>query len=97
TLEVILRVVFGTGDPELRDAIRRTVSIPMPRLIAMTLVRYERGPWGAYLRAVERLDELIGARIDATADDGSVLAVLKQECHEDGAPRTGGELRDQIG
>jgi cytochrome P450 len=96
TVEVIMRVVFGTGDPELRDAIRRTVTIPMPRLIAMTLVRYERGPWGSYLRAVERLDELIGARIDAAAGDGSVLAVLKQARHEDGSPPTRGELRDQL-
>jgi cytochrome P450 family 135 len=96
TVEVIMRVVFGTGDPELRDAIRRTVTIPMPRLIAMTLVRYERGPWGEYLRAVERLDELIGARIDAAAGDGSVLAVLKQARHEDGSPPTRGELRDQL-
>jgi cytochrome P450 len=96
TVEVILRVVFGTGDPELRDAIRRTVTIPMPRLIAMTLVRYERGPWGAYLRAVQRLDELIGARIDAAADDGSVLAVLKRARHEDGSPPSRAELRDQL-
>jgi cytochrome P450 family 135 len=96
TVEVIMRVVFGTGDPELRDAIRRTVTVPMPRLIAMTLIRYERGPWGAYLRAVERLDDLIHARIEAAADDGSVLAVLKQARHEDGSPPTRQELRDQL-
>jgi cytochrome P450 len=95
TLEVILRVVFGTGDPELRDAIRRTVTIPMPRLIAMTLVQREWGPWGAYLRAVARLDELIHSRIDAAAD-GSVLAVLKAARHEDGSPPTKAELRDQL-
>jgi cytochrome P450 family 135 len=95
TLEVILRVVFGTGDPELRDAIRRTVTIPMPRLIAMTLVQREWGPWGAYLRDVAKLDELLHARIDAAAD-GSVLAVLKAARHEDGSPPSNAELRDQL-
>lgn len=95
TLEVILRVVFGTGDPELRDAIRRTVTVPMPRLIAMTLVQREWGPWGAYLREVRRLDELIHARIDAAAD-GSVLAVLRAARHEDGSSPTRAELRDQL-
>jgi cytochrome P450 family 135 len=87
--------VFGTGDPELRDAIRRTVTIPMPRLIAMTLVQREWGPWGAYLRDVAKLDELLHARIDAAAD-GSVLAVLKAARHEDGSPPSNAELRDQL-
>ena len=39
TLEVILRVVFGGGDAELRDAIRRALDMTasMPRLVAMSL------------------------------------------------------------
>ena len=96
TLEVILRVVFGTGDPELRDAIRRTLSVSMPQLVAMSLYRHERGPWGAFLRAVQRLDVLIERRIDNAADDGSVLALLRAARHEDGSPPTRRELRDQL-
>jgi cytochrome P450 family 135 len=96
TLEVILRVVFGTGDPELRDAIRRTLDVSMPRLVAMSLVPHERGPWGAFLRAVQRLDVLIERRIDRAADDGSVLAVLRAARHEDDTPPTRRELRDQL-
>src|SRR5919112_5783275 len=98
TLEVILRVVFGTGDPELRDAIRRTLDMTtsLPRLVAMSLVRKPVGPWATFMRAVRRLDELIYARIDAQVDDGSVLAVLRSARHEDGSPPSREELRDQL-
>jgi cytochrome P450 len=98
TLEVILRVVFGTGDPELRDAIRRTLDMTtsMPRLVAMSLVQKPVGPWATFMRAVKRLDELLYRRIDAEADDGSVLAVLRSARHEDGSPPSREELRDQL-
>jgi cytochrome P450 len=98
TLEVILRVVFGAGDPELRDAIRRTLDMTtsMPRLVAMSLVQKPAGPWKAFMRAVQRLNELIYERIDAQADDGSVLAVLRSARHEDGSPPTREEMRDQL-
>src|SRR5689334_20865917 len=88
TLEVILRVVFGTGDPQLRDAIRRTLDMTtsMPRLVAMSLVQRPIGPWRTFMRAVRRLDGLIYERIDARVDDGSVLAVLRSARHEDGSP-----------
>jgi cytochrome P450 family 135 len=98
TLEVILRVVFGAGDPELRDAIRRTLDMTtsMPRLVAMSLVRKPVGPWLTFMRAVKRLDALIYERIDARVDDGSVLAVLRSARHEDGSPPSREELRDQL-
>jgi cytochrome P450 len=98
TLEVILRVVFGAGDPELRDAIRRTLDMTtsMPRLVAMSLVQKPVGPWRTFMRAVERLDALIYERIDSQVDDGSVLAVLRSARHEDGSPPTRREMRDQL-
>src|SRR3954451_6709001 len=98
TLEVILRVVFGAGDPELRDAIRRTLDMTtsMPRLVAMSLVQKPVGPGKAFMRAVERLDTVIYEQIDAQADDGSVLAVLRSARHEDGSPPTREEMRDQL-
>jgi cytochrome P450 family 135 len=85
TLEVILRVVFGTGDPELRDAIRRTLDMTtsLPRLVAMSIVQRDVGPWAAFMRAVRRLDELLERRIEAATDDGSVLAMLRAAGHED--------------
>jgi cytochrome P450 len=98
TLEVILRVVFGAGDAELRDAIRRTLDMTtsLPRLVAMSLVQKPVGPWRRFMRAVRRLDALIYARIDARVDDGSVLAVLRSARHEDGSPPSREELRDQL-
>jgi len=98
TLEVILRVVFGAGDPELRDAIRRTLDMTtsMPRLVAMSLVQQPIGPWRTFMRAVQRLDALIYERIDAQADDGSVLAVLRSARHEDGSSPSREAMRDQL-
>lgn len=92
TLEVILRVVFGCGDPALRDAIRRTLDMTtsLPRLWAMALVPRDIGPWRRFMRAVRDLDALIYERIDAGADDGSVLAVLRA------AEPTRDQLRDQL-
>jgi cytochrome P450 family 135 len=93
TLEVILRVVFGSGDPALRDAIRRTLDLTtsLPRLWAMgVLGPREFGPWRTFRRAVRDLDALIHERIDAGADDGSVLAVLRA------AQPTRDQLRDQL-
>ena len=89
-LEVILRVVFGGGDPQLREAIRRALQVPMPMLLAMSLWRGDRGPYAAYLRRVRRLDALLYERIDRDVGDGSLLAVLKQT----GASRE--QLRDQL-
>jgi cytochrome P450 len=93
TLDVILRVVFGPGDhAALRDAIRRTLdmTLSVPRVVAMSLIRDERGPWGTFMRAVRAVDEQIYAAVDAPAPDGSLLATLQ----DSGATRA--ELRDQV-
>jgi cytochrome P450 len=98
TLEVILRVVFGGGDAELRDAIRRALDLTtsLPRLTAMSLVQRDIGPWRTFMRAVRRLDALLYERIDGAADDGSVLTLLKAARHEDGSPPSRADLRDQL-
>ena len=89
-LEIILRVVFGGGDPRLRDAIRRALQVPMPMLLAMSLWRGRRSAYAAYLRRVRALDALLYDRIDGDGDDGTLLAVLKGT----GASRE--QLRDQL-
>jgi len=89
TLEVIQRVIFGSRDPELRNALRDALDLTgsMPRLVAMSLL----GPGRRFTRAVERVDALVYARIDAAAADGdSILALLAAS----GATRD--ELRDQL-
>ena len=88
TLEVIQRVIFGSRDPELRDALRGALDMTgsMPRLVVMSLF----GPTRGFTRAVRRIDELIHARIDAAGGGDSILDLLKAS----GASRE--ELRDQL-
>jgi cytochrome P450 len=88
TLEVIQRVIFGSRDAELRDALRTALDITgsMPDLIAMSLF----GPHKRFLKAVARIDALVYARIDAAGDGDSILDVLKRS----GATRE--ELRDEL-
>jgi len=93
TLEVIQRVVFGSRDPELRDALRAALDMTQstPNLIAMSLVQRDLGPgspFGRFLRAVERIDALLAERLAAPAP-GSVAALLKDAV-------TPAELRDQV-
>src|SRR4051794_2404117 len=88
TLEVIQHTIFGSRDPALRDALRAALDMTgsMPNLIAMALF----GPHRRFTKAVERIDELVYARIDAAGAGDSILDVLKQV----GATRP--ELRDQL-
>jgi cytochrome P450 len=95
TLEVIMRVVFGTDDPELRDALRRPLDMTQstPRLVALALARRDLGPlspYGRFLRAVAAVDALLERRIAAGGAEGSVLAVLRA------AEPDRGQLRDQL-
>jgi cytochrome P450 family 135 len=95
TLEVIMRVVFGTDDPALRGALRRALDMTQstPRLVAMALVRRDLGrfsPYGRFLRAVAALDAVLEQRIASAAADGSILAVLRA------VEPDPNELRDQL-
>jgi cytochrome P450 len=92
TLEVIQRVIFGSRDPELRDALREALDLTgsTPRLIAMSLVQRDIGPYARFLRAVEKIDELVYDRIDRAGGGDAIVDMLKQS----GATRE--ELRDQL-
>ena len=92
TLEVILRVVFGSGDAALRDAIRRTLDMTtsLPRLWAMGVLPRKAGPWRTFMRAVRDLDAVIHDRARRAEDDGSVLALLRAADPEPA------QLRDQL-
>ncbi len=61
----------------------------LPRLVAMSLVRDERGPWGGFLRAVREVDALLDRELAHDAEPGSLLAVLQAARHEDGTPPSG--------
>jgi len=95
TLEVIQRVIFGSRDPELRDALREALDMTgsTSRLIAMSLLQRElggRSPYGRFLGAVRRVDSLLYERIDNAGGGDSILDTLKAT----GATRE--ELRDQL-
>jgi cytochrome P450 len=91
TLEVIQRVVFGSRDTELRDALRAALDMTSstPRLIAMSLTR----PTRAFTRAVARIDELIYARIGAARRARGAGSILDLLVATEASDR---ELRDQL-
>ena len=95
TLEVIQRVIFGSRDPELRDALRAALDMTgsTTSLLAMSLAQKDLGrfsPYGRFLRAVKRIDALLYKRIDSAGDGDSILDTLAAG----GATRE--ELRDQL-
>jgi cytochrome P450 family 135 len=106
TLEVILRAVFGLDDPVrfarahavIGEFARRSDALLLPRF----LHRGRIGPWGRFIRAREALDALIYDEIARrrAQDDGDgrddVLSLLMQASHEDGAPLSDRELRDEL-
>jgi cytochrome P450 len=92
TLEVIQRVVFGSRDDELRDALRTALDMTSstPKLIAMSLT----GPTPAFTRAVARVDALVYARIAAArGGDGGAGSILDLLVATEASDR---ELRDQL-
>jgi len=108
TLEIILRVVFGTrGESEaaqLRDAVESTLESvrSLPRMLAMALLQRDlgpRSPWGRFRLAVAGFDALLFdlvARRRADPAGDSVLALLLAQRDEDGNPPTDQQLRDQL-
>jgi cytochrome P450 family 135 len=106
TLEVILRAVFGLDDPErfarahavIDEFARRSDALLLPRL----LHRGRVGPWGRFIRSRRALDALIydeialrRAQEDVDGRD-DVLSLLMRARHEDGAPLSDRELRDEL-
>lgn len=104
TMEVILRAVVGVREPErleeLSSAILRLDRIA-PMVLPLPVLQRDLGswsPWARMIAAREALDELvyreIGERRDALGDD--VLSLLLRARHDDGAPLTDRQLRDEI-
>jgi cytochrome P450 len=65
TLDVIQRVIFGSRDPELRDALRAPLDMTGSTWRLTTMSLWKGGPpYTSFVRAVERLDELVYDRLD---------------------------------
>jgi cytochrome P450 family 135 len=107
TMEVIIRAVFGIGDPdrvaELKDLLPRLSSINP--ILALEPVRKDlgpRSPWGRFLRCRDRVDEMLYEEIEhrRREPDGDtrrdILTLLRSARDEDGNPLTDGELRDEL-
>jgi cytochrome P450 len=98
TLEIMVRVVFGSESRALHDAIAYALGLARsaPRLVAMALVQKDVGPYRTFHRAVRRVDALILDLVEQPSPPDSVLALLKEARHEDGSPPHPRELRDQL-
>src|SRR4051794_5188144 len=108
TLEVILRAVFGVRDGERMDLFRERIP-PLGELTSilnwLPFMDRELGglsPAARARKAFAAVDELIYAEIAerrAAGDDegrDDVMSLLLRARHEDGAPMTDTELRDEL-
>jgi len=108
TLEVILRVVFGSRDEQetasLKAAIEATLGSvrSLPRMLSMAIVQRDLGPhspWGRFRLAVERFDALLFeflARRRASPAGDSVLGLLLEQRSEHGNSPSDRQLRDEL-
>jgi cytochrome P450 len=111
TLDVILRAVFGLGEGAqllaLREALRAMVEfISDPRRLAVLALagpeRMRRHRWLGFEPLMDRVDRLLLAEVarrradDDLAEREDVLSLLLQARHEDGAPMSDPELRDEL-
>jgi cytochrome P450 len=107
TLEIILRAVFGLEPGPRLEALRERLtevldwgSRPAGLLPPLQVELGGLGPWAAFKRLRAQVDaliyELIAERRADHADRDDVLALLLEAHHEDGAPMSDLELRDEL-
>jgi cytochrome P450 len=107
TLAVILRAVFGIEDEERVD--RATTLIDrfsgrVTTIIRFPYLRRDLGPgspWRRFLRARADLDDFIFEEIGLRRAEGNeerddILSLLLRARHDDGAPMSDLELRDEL-
>jgi cytochrome P450 len=106
TLEVILRTVFGAEGAQLerlRSSLTRALraaSNPGSVLPFLQIDLGPRSPWGRFVRARDEVDAELRALIDRARREGAdrfdVLSKLAHATHDDGAPMSDEEIRDEI-
>ncbi len=110
TLAVIMRAVFGVHDEQRLDrfaGLIETFSHRVNAVTALPVLRRNFGalsPWGKFLRARTALDQFIyeeialrRAELGAGAGEhDDVLSLLLEARHDDGAPMSDEELRDEL-
>ncbi|MGE0791733.1 MAG: cytochrome P450 [Sandaracinaceae bacterium] len=109
TLDVILRTVFGVEGARM-DALRTALgglidAFSQPGLLAPPFQRTWWPPWARFLRTREAADRLLyrvieERRGDHERGDGAkkddILSMLLEARHEDGAPMSDLQLRDEL-
>ena len=95
TLDVILRVVLGAPDEQLRAAIREALDMTtsLARMVALSLAPHGTPPWRRFEHAVARVDALLRAAIAARRAAPAGPAVIDDLI---AAGSTEDELRDQV-
>jgi cytochrome P450 len=107
TLDVILRAVFGVRDSArfakaqvlVDEFVRRTHAIVMVPAMRRRFGRFS--PMARFERVRDALDrfiyeEIANRRGETDADRDDVLSLLLRATHEDGAPMSDRELRDEL-
>ncbi|MEM9074941.1 MAG: cytochrome P450 [Myxococcota bacterium] len=108
TLGVILRTVFGLEEgaragelPRLLVRMLRRLDNPMFIVEGLQKDLGPWSPWGRFLRERARVRELLNRQIAERREEGrqgrdDVLSLLTEAAHEDGAPMTDDEIRDEL-
>jgi cytochrome P450 family 135 len=111
TLAVIMRAVFGVHDEDRLVRFERLIeefSRRVNAVIAFPFLRRNLGPlspWAKFLKARKAMDEFIYEEIalrraeiaqSSESAHGDVLSLLLEARHEDGAPMSDEELRDEL-
>jgi cytochrome P450 len=109
TLAVIMRAVFGVHDEQRLTRFGRLIeefSRRVNSIIAFPFLRRDLGrlsPWARFTRAREAMDEFIfeeiamrRSEVAAGAEHDDVLSLLLEARHDDGAPMSDEELRDEL-
>ncbi len=112
TLEIILRAVFGLDPGPRLDALRdrlgrvlafgdRPISLaPPPPDGVVNRILEKFGPFAEFARLQEETDALLFEQIEerrnGDGDRDDVLAMLLEARHDDGAPMSDQELRDEL-
>lgn len=107
TLDVIVRVVFGTGGDQarlvrMRDALADLFEVNPTLVVAVPAVRHNLGPWspwGKFVRVRRAVDDLIDEEIlrqRRSERREGVLGVLVEGRDEEGRPLTDDHIHDQL-
>jgi cytochrome P450 family 135 len=109
TLEIILRAVFGLGEGERLERLRRELRrlldlVTNPAMLLVPLLIGPRRLAGlkSFRRDLERVDEPLyeeiaeRRRASDLAERDDILSLMLQARHEDGSPMTDRELRDEL-